>query len=299
MKIAAHVLAYNVTRFLKPVLENLEPHVDKIYIAHAEKPFGYIEKSRETLRNPTKIADIQAASSSNKIEVISGDWKTEEDMRNDCLIKARQEGFDWFITQDADEFYSETAWKQIKNILLRNKSDDHFITTWYNFWKSSHYVLMDMNGGIKSTNAGFALRCASDIKFIDRRLCNNQHRKVIDTPCHHYSYVMSDTEMAEKIATWSHAHQLYSSSWYKYKWLNWSESSKWLNPVYPMEYLRAVRFPMEQPDFAEQFALPLGNTSQKKTPGFGDVMGENLYDASVHMVLAKNSIKKIVKSLLS
>lgn len=299
MKIAAHVLAYNVTRFLKPVLENLEPHVDKIYIAHAEKPFGYIEKSRETLRNPTKIADIQAASSSNKIEIISGDWKTEEDMRNDCLIKARQDGFDWFITQDADEFYSETAWKQIKNILLRNKSDDHFITTWYNFWKSSHYVLMDMNGGIKSTNAGFALRCASDIKFIDRRLCNNQHRKVIDTPCHHYSYVMSDTEMAEKIATWSHAHQLYSSSWYKYKWLNWSESSKWLNPVYPMEYLRAVRFPMEQPDFAEQFALPLGNTSQKKTPGFGDVMGENLYDASVHMVLAKNSVKKVVKSLLS
>ncbi len=43
MKIAAHVLAYNVTRFLKPVLENIEPHVDKIYIAHAELPFGYIK----------------------------------------------------------------------------------------------------------------------------------------------------------------------------------------------------------------------------------------------------------------
>lgn len=298
MKIAAHVLAYNVTRFLKPVLENLEPHVDKIYIAHAEKPFGYIEKSRETLRNPTKIEDIRAASSSNKIEIVSGDWTTEEAMRNDCLIKARKDGFDWFITQDADEFYSETAWRQIKHILHTNKSDDHFTTTWYNFWKSSHYVLMDMNGGIKSTNAGFALRCASDIKFIDRRRCNNQHRKVIDTPCHHYSYVMSDTEMAEKIATWSHAHQLFSNSWYTYKWLNWNESSKWLNPVNPMEYLRAVRFPLELPDFAEQFALPL-DESPHRTPKFGPLVGEGFYDAAVRAEIAKRSLKRVVKSLFA
>ena len=74
MKIAAHVLAYNVNRFLKPVLENLEPHVDKIYIAHSERPFGYNKKSRQTRTNPTKISDVRSASSSSKIEIISGDW---------------------------------------------------------------------------------------------------------------------------------------------------------------------------------------------------------------------------------
>lgn len=295
MKIAAHVLAYNVTRYLKPVLENLEPHVDKIYIAHAEKPFGYIEKSRETFRNPTKIEDIRLASSSSKIEIVSGDWTTEDAMRNACLVKARQDGFDWFITQDADEFYSDVSWKQIKRILLQNKSDDHFTTTWYNFWKSSHYVIVDKNGAIKSTNAGFALRCSSDIKFIDRRLCNNQHRKVIDTPCHHYSYVLSDTEMAEKIATWSHAHQLFSKSWFKYKWLNWNESSKWLNPVSPMEYLRAIPFPMEQPDFAEQFAMPINDNSRQLK--FGDLMGESFYDTAVRVEIAKRSMKRVIKSL--
>src|SRR5688572_20963407 len=139
MKIAAHVLGYNVTRFLKAVLENLEPHVDKIYIAHSERPFGYIEKSRETRTNPTTIADVKAASSSNKIEIISGDWATEEGMRNACLDRARAEGFDWFLIQDADEFYPETSWKQIKRYLLQNKTDDHLTTTWYTFWKSSHY----------------------------------------------------------------------------------------------------------------------------------------------------------------
>ncbi len=68
MKIAAHVLAYNVNRFLEAVLKNIEPHVDKIYITHAERPFGYVESSRETKINPTRLADILAASTSSKIE---------------------------------------------------------------------------------------------------------------------------------------------------------------------------------------------------------------------------------------
>jgi hypothetical protein len=298
MKIAAHVLGYNVNRFIKPVLANLEPHVDKIYIAHAERPFGYIEKSRQTMKNPTSVEDLRAASGSNKIEIINGDWATEEEMRNACLVKARADGFDWFLTQDADEFYPEDSWKQIKRILHQNKTDDHFTTTWYNFWKSSHYVMVGMNGSIKSINAGFAIRCSSDIKFIDRRLCNNQHVKIIDCPCHHYSYVMSDTEMAEKLATWSHAHQLFSNNWFTYKWQNWNESTRWLNPVFPYECLRAVPFPMQQPDFAEEFALPLKLYQDKKIPKFTDIVGEAFYDASVQVELGNRSIKRIIKSML-
>ena len=293
MKIAAHVLGYNVTRFLKPVLENLEPHVDKIYIAHAELPFGYIEKSRETNRNPTKIEDIKAASSSNKIEIISGDWKTEDAMRNCCLEKARADGFDWFIIQDADEFYTDSSWKEIKRILHQNKTDDHFITTWYCFWKSSHYVLSDMNGSIKSVNAGFALRCKSNLKFIGRRVCNYSYKKIIDTPCHHYSFVMTNEEMSEKIATWSHAHQLFSKSWYKCKWLNWTESTKWLNPIVPTMDVRAIRFPMEQPDFAEQFALPM----EEKAPTFGELVSDAYYDTHVAAFRARKSLGRVVKSV--
>lgn len=109
MKIAVHILAYNINRFLKTVLDNVEPYVDKIYIAHAEKPYGYIEASRLTKINPTKISDILEASSSNKIEIVQGDWLTEEDMRNACLDKALEEGFDWFLIQDADELYPDSS----------------------------------------------------------------------------------------------------------------------------------------------------------------------------------------------
>lgn len=298
MKIAAHVLAYNVTRFLKPVLENLEPHVDKIYIAYSELPFGYIESSRQTRRNPTTIADIKAASSSNKIEIVTGDWPTEDGMRNTCLEKARADGFDWFLIQDADEFYSDNSWKEIKRILLTNKSDDHFITTWYNFWKSSHFVLTDLNGNIKGANAGFAIRCKSNIKFTDRRVCNYSYKKIIDTPCHHYSYVMTNEEMAEKIATWSHAHQVFSKSWYKVKWLNWNENTRWLNPVFPTVDVRAVRFPMEQPSFAEEFALPIP-ALDAKPPKFSELASEAVYDTNVAIFRARKAVSRVVKSMFA
>jgi hypothetical protein len=89
MQIAAHVLAYNVNRFLKPVLENIEPHVDKIYVAHSEKPFGYVKGARQTHKNPTTIEDVHNASASSKIEILRGDWHTEEAMRNDCYSGCR------------------------------------------------------------------------------------------------------------------------------------------------------------------------------------------------------------------
>lgn len=298
MKIAAHVLAYNVSRFIKPVLENLEPHVDKIYVAHAQRPFGYNEKARNSKVNPTTIEEIRTASGSNKIEIISGDWATEEDMRNACLTKARSEGFDWFLIQDADELYPEASWNKIMRVLLQNKSDDHFTTTWYNFWKSSQFVLTDMHGSIKGVNAGFAVRCSSGIKFTDRRLCNNQHVKTIDYPSYHYSYVMSDEEMLEKLATWSHSHELFSNYWYRYKWLNWDESTRWLNPVHPYFFYKAVRFPLDQPDFGEQFDLPVNIYANQRKPTFGDIVGEALFDTAVRLTLGKRSLKRVAKAIL-
>ena len=276
----------------------MEPHVDKIYIAYSKRPFGYIEKSRQTRVNPTRIEDIRAASNSNKIEIVCGDWATEEAMRNACLQRARAEGFDWFLIQDADEFYPESSWKQIKTTLIQNKSDDQFRTTWYNFWKSSHFVLAGRDGAIKSVNAAFAIRCSSSLNFTDRRLCNHSYVKIIDSPCYHYSYVMSDEEMAEKMVTWSHAHELFSPFWYTYKWLNWNESTRWLHPVIPADFFRAIHFPMEQPDFADQFSIPVNPSRNQRIPPVNVLAGDALYDTSVRLSIAKGAMKRIIKSML-
>jgi len=293
MQIAAHVLAYNVNRFLKAVIENIEPHVDKIYIAYPTRPWGYVESSRQNSVNPTTIADIQAASSSPKIQVVQGDWLTEEDMRNECLALARAEGFDWFLTQDADEFYTDSSYDEIKRILSKNKTDNHFKTTWYNFWKSSHFVLTHPDGSIKNTNASFAFRCKSDVKFTRKRW-HADNSVVIDCPCYHYGYVMSDAEMETKISTWGHATDIFSSNWYKYKWLNWNERTINLHPYTPTVWTRAIRFPLEQPSFAADFALPV----EQRFGSPGQIFGNRWYDSRVSMYKGKKSLGRVVKGFL-
>ncbi len=295
MKIAAHVLAYNVNRFLEAVLKNIEPHVDKIYIAHAERPFGYLASSRQTKINPTRISDIVAASTSTKIEIVQGDWLTEEDMRNACLDRAKEEEFDWFIIQDADEFYTDATWNQIKEILKTNKSDDLLKTNWYNFWKSPHYVIVDENGGIKEPNAGFALRCSPEIKFIHKRVSNAKSVRVIDCPCYHYGYVLSDEEMTEKLSTWSHAQEVDAAKWLKYKWKNWTEKTRYLHTTNPMAWPKAIRFPLHQPDFAEQFAISIQTNEVKLV---SDLIGEGLYNLNVNKQKLIKSFKTIVKASL-
>jgi len=43
----------------------------------------------------------------NKIVLIEGEWKYEEDQRNACLRAARDDKIDYLIIQDCDEFYSD------------------------------------------------------------------------------------------------------------------------------------------------------------------------------------------------
>lgn len=295
MKIAVHILAYNVTRFIQAVLENALPHVDKIYIAYPNRPWGYVQDSRDTGANPTTLADIKQAASSDKIEIVQGDWDTEEAMRNACLQKAKAEGYDWFLIQDADEFYTDATWTNIKDYLASNIENDLLITTWYNFWKSAHYVVTYPNGSIKGTNAGFALRCASDIHFTSKRLTNARAPKIIDFVCYHYGYVMSDEQMHEKLKTWGHAKEVNTPAWFLHKWKNWDDTTEFLHPTNPIHWHKAIRFPLEQPPFAEQFALNL-HTPKKK---IRDRMGAWYYNTKVAINKEIYSYKQLIKSILS
>lgn len=296
MQIAAHVLAYNVSRFIQPVLRNVEPFVDKIYVAHSIHPWDYAPGARETKVNPTTVAEIRGAGVGSKLEIIEGDWLDEESMRNACLDRAKSEGFDWLITQDADEFYQDNSWQRIRDILLRSISEEHFITTWYNFWKSSHYVLVDTGGAIKQANAGFAIRCRPDLKFTRSRQTNAAHSRVIDCPCYHYGYVMSDAEMLEKIATWAHTQEFNTKRWFDYKWKNWSEDTRNLHPTAPASWRQAIRFPLEQPEFAEQFALPV---SPKNTLSLKELVGDCIFDARVLLIDSARTLKRSLRTTLS
>jgi len=285
MQLAAHIIAYDVNRYINPMLRNVAPWVDKIYIAYSRRPWGYIPASREQRENPTKLSDINLEGLDCPVEIIHGDWMKDEDTRNACLEKARSEGFDWLITQDADEFYPESCWEQLRLALEEDRDSDCIITTWYTFWKSSDYVLFFRDGSIKGTNAGFALRCNSDVRFKVSRTCSSEKVKIIDAPCYHYGYVKSDQEMYDKVTQWSHAHQFDGERWFNIKWKNWDLFTRNIGMSDPLSWKQAIRFPLHQPNFAAHFRMPVNSVVMTKE----DRIRESLYDfrANTHDVLKR------------
>jgi len=292
MRIASHTLGFNINKFLPDVIDNAGPYVDKIYVALPSRPWGYNPAMRQT-ENPTKLEHFRNARYFDKIEFIEGDWDTDEGMRNACLEKAKQDGFDWLITQDADEFYTESSWHQIikflhnapMNILATS-------TTWFNFWKSAQYILQYDNGSIKDKNTGFALRCSPELKFDRSRKPNVKDMIVLDIPCYHFGYVLSDEEMQLKIKTWMHTTEFNPERWYLLKWHRWTERSRFLNPTNPTFWDRAIRTPFELPDFAQKYAVSLDS---QRVPPFAEKWSDVIYDASYNLKDKARYFKRVIR----
>jgi hypothetical protein len=298
MRIAAHILAYNVDKFIEPVINNLENNVEKIFIAYSKIPFNYNKEIRYDVayENKTSLSYLKelALNSLCEIEIIEGVWDTEEDMRNSCLTRAREDFFDWLIIQDADEFYTKQSWIEIKNILLTDTYTDHFTTTWYQFWKSPKFVIQYDDESIKSTNAGFAVRCKSDLIFENKRTCNFKNTVVLDIPCFHYGYIWNDDEMQRKIKTWSHSNDFFTNpkEWYELKWKSWDLNTKNLNIAWPSSWKKAIVFPYEQPEFASQFIN--NNIEDPIEKSFKLKMRNYYYDIKVTIYVFLRFIKCIL-----
>jgi hypothetical protein len=290
MQTALHVIAYDVNRYINEMLRNIPSWVDKVYLAYPQRPWNYIPTSRETRVNPTKLTDIDLTGLDFPVDILEGDWQKDEDTRNACLSRAKAEGFDWLITQDADEFYSPDTWMQLKRELEKGANRDCFKTTWYTFWKSSEFVIVEHGGSIKGTNAGFALRCKGDLKFAQSRSPNTSDIRVLDCPCYHYGYVKSDQEMFEKVTQWGHAHQFNGARWFNIKWKNWNLRTQNLGPVVPRSWQRAIRFPLHQPDFAFNFVLPI----EEHTMSGNDVLSDLLYDTAGNSIAKMKALKRLI-----
>ena len=64
----------------------------------------------------------------HKIELIEGDWETDEDERNTCLRKAKNDGFDFLIIQDADEFFIKDDYKKNIKKIIQNPDYELYTT---------------------------------------------------------------------------------------------------------------------------------------------------------------------------
>ncbi len=254
-RFAAHVLMWNCGQFILRMIDNCGPYVEKIYVAYSEVPWNYNPEAKR-FKNNTPKDILKKSKYFGKIELIEGAWEKDEDTRNACLNRAIEDGFDYLIIQDADEFYREADYKKNIDEIIKNPDYDVYITPWIIFWKNLNYVIENKNNSIIDGYPEFAVNCHSNTKFIRARIPNSNKIYKLSGLCFHLSYVLTSEQVYSKINTWGHAHQFNRDKWYKNKWLKWNHSTYYLHPVEPDEWKRAIAFKDGLPEVLSNFESP-------------------------------------------
>lgn len=251
MKFATHILLFGQEKWVLKNLENVYSHVDKIYAAYSELPWGYNPNAKNQYKNTFDINTIRNSKYADKIHLIEGIWDFDEDQRNSCLIAAKNDGMDYLLTIDADEFYFHDQLDAIKNQIIKNPDYDYYNVYWQCFWKDFNHVLLDEKGSPYVGTPEICVNLKRDVRFIRCRRPTPDKSFTIPKEigvCYHGSYVLSDQEIWKKINTWGHAHQFNTKIWFDNVWLNWSEKSTNLHPISPSAWSKAVKFDGQLPE---------------------------------------------------
>ena len=248
MKFATHVLFYNVDKFILKNIENSAPHVDRIYVAYSKRPWSYNKKARKQHINSSSLELLKQSKYYDKLTIIKGDWKYDEEQRNACLDKAKEDGIDILFTHDADEFYFHNDFRNMINEIKKNPDYDYYITPWICFWKTLGYIIQSEKGESIIGYPEVAINLNKKQKFIRARIPSGKNKFMLSALCFHLSYVLNDSECWEKINTWSHSHQFKVKKWYEEKWLKWDLTKEDLHPINPKIFKKVVKFSGELPE---------------------------------------------------
>lgn len=242
MKIATHVLLFNQDKWIMKNIENAYNYVDKIYISYSEKPWNYNINARNQYKNIINLDIIKNSKFFDKIVLIEGDWNTEEEQRNTCIEFAKKDNIDYLITHDADEFYTNSGFRDLVKGIIDNPEFDYYTTPWVTFWKDFDNVICDDKNNLVIGYPEIAINLNRGIKFKRCRIPTGDKIKRLNSLCYHASYVLSDDECLTKINTWGHSHQFDTKKWYNDKWLNWNESVTCLHPISPCIWFNTKKY---------------------------------------------------------
>lgn len=254
--VAAMGLYYKQDHFLKKWLNNLYTHVDKIYIAHSKKAWDYNPKGKEFDNEPDRFYEIMNdyPDTEEKIVVIEGAWKYDEDNRNTVLNQIRRDGYDYCMIIDLDEFGSADFFQIVYANINNNEHVILWKVPWIFLWKSEEYVIADKWKKPYVGYPEFLLRCDNNYKFIRARILDVPKTEIrnIDITNFadrliHYAYCMDDEDIERKVKTWGHSHQFNADKWLKKKWYKDPLKVKNLHPVTPKIWKCVIRrdFPLK------------------------------------------------------
>jgi len=242
IKIATHQCVFNQDKWLLKNIENCYPFVDKIYLSYSEQPWVYNPNARNVYTNSTNIDNIINSKYSDKIEIIYGNWLNETEQRNSCAEKAKNDGFDYLMIQDTDEFYLEDDYRKIITFISENQDYDIYRCNWISFWKSIDYLVVNENMSEFIGAPQITINLKNNVRFKDRRNPNSDNEIIIpDVICFHLSFVLTDEECLVKLKTWGHTHEFNVDDWYEKKWVNWSIETKNMHPIYPPAWHTVIK----------------------------------------------------------
>ncbi len=261
-KVAVQILYFNSHQFIRHTLANCFSHVDKIFLSYSPSPWSaYNKDALNDFKNQSSLDIVCQSINYSKVEIVQGAWETEEAQREACRLIAQEQGYDFLIVQDADEFYLPEDYESNIQHMVENPQYEVYQTPWINFWKSTHYALvhkqhLGVSNTLYSTCPLFALNLRLPVKFESRRVPKNTTSVFqLKGICFHLSYVFSDIDMFTKISTWGHAHQV-NKNWFKWKWLAWHAGKRNINPINSVEWVKAIPFTGVLPAELQNFENP-------------------------------------------
>ena len=243
MKIATHILFFNQDKWILKNIEMIGPYVDKIYIGWSEFPWSYNPNAKGLFKNNSNIDILKQSSFFNKIEVIKGNWNLDEDERNSCLERARNDGMEYLFIIDADEFYNSDDIEKMITEIKNSPDYEYYLTPWITYWKDFNHLIIDSAGDYINGYPEVCINLKYSNKFIRCRKPSGTSIKKLSSVCNHVSYVLTDDECWSKINTWGHAHQFNRNLWFSEKWIKWNESTINLHPITPQAWYKAIKRP--------------------------------------------------------
>lgn len=225
MKLGVNITAYNEKQAVN-IVKHFEPHVDRVVVGVTRKAwFGEVSPDDTAER---LVRETDAA-------VMCREWETEHEQRNDTMDLLRD--MDYVIVSHCDTWFTAKDLLKLKRMDLEYRN---YTTHVYTYWKDYDTVIYP-----HLSLPTIIVRSDSRFHHLLNIWDGDPNPDRLPITCHHVSWVKTDKEVQDKIASYSHADEI-GKDWYENVWKNWTSDMKNFGPTTPEDFKTVVKHSLPQ-----------------------------------------------------
>ena len=232
-KWGVQIVAFNEVDFLEATIRMFQPFVDKIVVSTGNKSW------KNNIENDGSVWKVvkPLVEEFNNVNLVKGDWKTEEEQRNNAMYHLDE--CDYTFIVDADELWSSGDITRTKEHIESMPGYNVFRGIWNTRFKNINWrvdprepyrpiIIVKKGTKFFENREVKAIPETAGLLIPERVAC-----------VEHFSYLRSsDYKIKEKISTFSHANEIVGGidMWYENVYLQADLDSKDLHPTHPYAY---------------------------------------------------------------